>query len=76
MELRAAGINAEVWYDADGLGKQLKYAAAKGIPFALIAGPDEVASDVVTLRDLTTGEQTQIARGEIATRLCEKIADT
>ena len=74
MELRAAGINTEVWYDADGLGKQLKYAAAKAIPFALIAGPDEIAAKIVTLRDLETGEQTQIARAEIAMRVREKFA--
>ena len=74
MELRAAGINTEVWYDADGLGKQLKYAAAKAIPFALIAGPDEIAANIATLRDLETGEQTQIARAEIAMRVREKFA--
>lgn len=74
MELRAAGVNTEVWYDADGLGKQLKYAAAKAIPFALIAGPDENAAAVITLRDLNSGEQSQIARGEIIARLGEKIA--
>lgn len=73
MELRAAGINTEVWYDADGLGKQLKYAAAKGIPFAIIVGPDEAASGIVTLRDLTTGEQTQPARSEIASVLQAKL---
>jgi histidyl-tRNA synthetase len=67
--LRAAGINTEMWYDADGLGKQLKYAAAKGIPYAIIIGPDEAASNVVTLRDLTTGEQQQLAQTEIAKHL-------
>lgn len=74
MELRAAGVNAETWYDADGLGKQLKYAAAKSIPYALIAGPDELAADAVTLRDLVTGEQTRLARGKIAAHLREKFS--
>lgn len=73
IELRAAGINTEVWYDADGLGKQLKYAAAKGIPFAVIAGPDEAAANVVTLRDLATGEQIRVGRDAIAARVREKI---
>jgi histidyl-tRNA synthetase len=74
MELRAAGINAEVWYDADGLGKQLKYAAAKGIPYAILIGPDEAASNVVTLRDLTSGEQIAITREQIVNQLQKKIA--
>ncbi len=72
-DLRAAGINAQVWYDLDGLGKQLKYAAAKGIPYALIVGPDESAANAVTLRDLSTGDQQQVARGEITKVLADKL---
>jgi histidyl-tRNA synthetase len=64
--LRAAGINAELALDADGLGKQLKYAAAKAIPFALIIGPDEAAAQKATLRDLASGEQTLILQNELA----------
>src|SRR5581483_1665042 len=66
MKLRAAGINAEVWYDLDGLGRQMKYAAAKGIPFSVILGPDEAAANLVTLRDMTTGEQQQILEDDLA----------
>lgn len=73
MELRAAGINAETWYDTDGLGKQLKYAASKNIPFALIAGPDEIAASVVTLRDLGTGEQQQLSQSALVLLLQEKL---
>lgn len=63
--LRMAGISAEVWYDLEGLGKQLKYAAAKGIPFAVIVGPDESVGARATLRDLTTGEQNQVPQAEL-----------
>ncbi len=64
--LRAAGINTELALDADGLGKQLKYAAAKSIPYAIIIGPDEAAAQKATLRDLSSGEQTVVAESEIA----------
>jgi histidyl-tRNA synthetase len=64
--LRAVGINTELALDADGLGKQLKYAAAKSIPYAIIIGPDEAAAQKATLRDLSSGEQTVIAESEIA----------
>lgn len=67
--LRAAGIRTEVWYDLDGLGRQLKYAAAKGIPFAVIIGPDESASGRATLRDLGSGVQVQIPQSEIPDRV-------
>jgi len=65
-ELRAAGINTELALDTDGLGKQLKYAAAKSIPFAVILGPDENTTQKATLRDLASGEQTLVAQSELA----------
>ncbi len=71
--LRAAGINTELALDADGLGKQLKYAAAKSIPFAVILGPDEAAAQQVTLRDLSSGEQTVIAERELANAMKSKV---
>ncbi|MDE3090628.1 MAG: histidine--tRNA ligase, partial [Chloroflexota bacterium] len=71
--LRAAGINTELALDADGLGKQLKYAAAKSIPFAVIIGPDEAAAQKVTLRDLASGEQTVIAESELAEAIKAKV---
>jgi histidyl-tRNA synthetase len=72
-ELRNAGINTEVWYDRDGLGKQLKYAAAKGIPYAILLGPDEVSAGRVTLRNLITGEQETVSRAELADMLKAKL---
>jgi len=65
-ELRAAGINTELALDVEGLGKQLKYAGTKGIPFAVIVGPEEAAARQATLRDLATGEQTAVGESELA----------
>jgi histidyl-tRNA synthetase len=70
-DLRAAGINAETWLDLDGLGKQLRYAAAKGISFAVIIGPDEAAAGMATLRDLNSGAQIKVERWQIVTKLEE-----
>ena len=66
-------MRTEVWLDLDGLGKQLKYAAAKGIPYAVIIGPDEAAAGIATLRDLGTGEQKQVAQGELVGELGKRI---
>lgn len=56
--LRLNNINAEVWLDpASKLEKQLKYADQKGIPYAVIIGPDEQAANQVTLKDLTNKTQ-------------------
>lgn len=74
--LRNASINTEVWYDPDGLGKQLKYASARGIPLVVIIGPDEAAANVITLRDLSSGEQQQIPRDALAQEIMKKLRQT
>lgn len=58
-QLRAAGINTEIYLEADKLGKQIKYADKAGIPFALVMGSDEKAKGVVALKNLKTSEQIQ-----------------
>ena len=58
--IRAAGMNAEVFYDGSSLKKQFGYADKKGIPYVVIQGPDEYAKNEVTLKDMKSGEQKQI----------------
>ena len=65
-ELRAAGVRVEVYPDVDKLGKQMKYAAGKSIPFAAILGSDEIARAEVTVKNLQSGEQQSVARGQVA----------
>ncbi len=55
--LREVGIRTEVYPELDRLGKQIKTADQKEIPFVVIIGPDEVRQGVVTVRDMKTGEQ-------------------
>lgn len=69
-KLREAGINTELWLDANSkLEKQLKYADQKGIPYAIIIGLDEVSSDKVTLKDLKTQTQETIQLDEVIQKL-------
>lgn len=63
--LRAQGVPCEVWLgEPGGLGKQFKYADQRGIPYALVLGPDEIAAETVALKALGTGKQEVVpARG-------------
>jgi histidyl-tRNA synthetase len=62
-ELRAAGLKVETALDAhDKLGRQFKYADRKGIPFALVLGPDELTRGEVVVKNLRSGEQRAVAR--------------
>jgi len=68
-ELRSAGLRCELYYGADPLGTQIRYALKKGVPLLLILGPDELASAQVTLRDLRSKRQALLPRAEAAARV-------
>ncbi len=56
--LRSKNIPTEIWLDPDSkLDKQLKYADLKGIPYAVIIGPDEISSGKVTVKNLSQKTQ-------------------
>jgi histidyl-tRNA synthetase len=65
QELRAAGIPTITALQADKLGKQFREADAKGIPYAMIVGPDEIAAGTVGVKDLRTGDQRSVPRAEV-----------
>jgi histidyl-tRNA synthetase len=64
QQLRAGGLNAEVYWGTGGVGKQVKYADKLGIPYVLIAGDDEFARGKVQIKDLAAG---RVAAQKIAT---------
>ncbi len=56
-QLRDEGITTDMYPNSsDKLGKQMKYANDKQIPYVLILGPDEVKNDVVSIKNMQTGE--------------------
>ena len=60
--IRNDGINCEVYPNPNTkLDKQLKYADQKGIPWAIIIGPDEAAKGLLTLKNLKTKSQTTLS---------------
>jgi histidyl-tRNA synthetase len=63
--LRAAGIRTEGGLFEKNIKGQMKQADRCGACYALILGGDELAKQVVTLKNLTTGEQTQIALAQL-----------
>lgn len=65
-ELRSQGLRVEVYPEADKLGKQFKYAAARAIPFVTVVGDAEQASGQVTIKNLATGEQQSVPRASAA----------
>jgi histidyl-tRNA synthetase len=65
-ELRSAPARVEVYPDADKLGKQFKYASSRGICFVTVVGSNERQAGTVTVKNMESGEQTSVARADVA----------
>jgi histidyl-tRNA synthetase len=60
-ELRGAGLRVGIYLGASGkIAKQLKWANDQRARYAVLLGPREFAENVVTVRDMTSGEQHQL----------------
>jgi histidyl-tRNA synthetase len=55
--LRRDGLRVDVYPEAEKIGKQFKYADARGIRFVAVVGEQEAAQGVVAVKHLATGEQ-------------------
>ena len=61
---RQAGISAEIYPDSAKMKKQMSYADAKKIPFVAIIGESEMAEGKLTLKNMTSGEQSLVTIDE------------
>ena len=68
-ELRAAGIRAEIYPDAAKMKKQMQYANVKAVPFVALVGENEMSAGMVTLKNMTTGEQQMVPAAELLSHL-------
>ncbi|AWM12897.1 histidine--tRNA ligase [Flavobacterium sediminis] len=57
MQLRQKGLKVEMYPDNAKIGKQFQHADKRGIPFAVIAGTEEIQNGVYAVKNLVTGEQ-------------------
>ncbi len=67
--LRAAGINAEIYPESVKLKKQFDYANKKNIPYVLIIGSEEIITQTYSLKNMVTGEQSQVSVEQLIEKL-------
>jgi histidyl-tRNA synthetase len=72
--LRAAGIRADGDLSQRDLRGQLRHADRLSARFAVVIGDDELQAGVVTVREMTTGEQDTVARADLAAGLLLRLA--
>jgi histidyl-tRNA synthetase len=70
-ELRGAGLKVDVYPEADKLGKQFKYASERSVPLVVVIGEDESARGEVSIKDMRTGDQRSVKRGDVANAIRE-----
>ena len=64
-QARDAGIRAEIYPDSAKMKKQMSYANDKNIPFVAIVGENEMNEGKLTLKNMTTGEQSLVTPEEL-----------
>ncbi|OGH94576.1 MAG: histidine--tRNA ligase [Candidatus Magasanikbacteria bacterium RIFOXYD2_FULL_41_14] len=64
-QLQTAGINTEIYFEPAKLPKQFAYADKKKVKFVVICGPDEVADNAVTIKNMETGKQKTIPQAQL-----------
>ena len=65
FQARKAGIRAEIYPDSAKMKKQMSYANGKQIPFVAIVGENEMNEGKLTLKNMTTGEQSLLTAEEL-----------
>jgi len=72
-ELRSGGIRVDLYPEPDKLGKQFKYASARGLRFVAVVGDTERSAQQVTVKNMETGEQTAVPRKQVASWLAAAV---
>ncbi|MDE7010858.1 MAG: histidine--tRNA ligase [Oscillospiraceae bacterium] len=58
--LRGEGIRVQLYTEAKKFKAKMNYADKIGVPFAVFLGEDEIREDVVSCKDMVSGEQTKL----------------
>ncbi len=72
-EMRGAGIRVEVYTEEVKLGKKFVYADRLGVKWAVVLGGDEESANLVTLKNMSSGEQEKDTLAAIVNKLKEVV---
>jgi histidyl-tRNA synthetase len=64
-QLRQNCINSELYPDNTKMKKQFDYANKKNIPYVIVTGENEIAENIVLLKDMKTGEQQKLLTNDL-----------
>lgn len=65
QQLRNANVSTELYPDKAKMEKQMKYANAKGIPYVVVIGDNEMLSGKLAVKDMRSGTQEEKTFAEL-----------
>ncbi len=68
-DVRSKGVACEIYPDSVKMKRQMEYANKRAIPFVAIIGSQELESQSVTLKNMISGEQTQVAFADLVSKM-------
>jgi len=68
-ELRSQEINAQVYFDNKKIKAKIKYAERLNIKYIIIIGEEERQTNILTLKNIETGQQEKVTIEEISKRI-------
>jgi histidyl-tRNA synthetase len=72
QQLREANVSVELYPDKAKMEKQMKYANAKGIPYVVVIGDNEMLSGKLAVKDMRSGTQEEKTFAELLAFFTEK----
>jgi histidyl-tRNA synthetase len=69
--LRGAGLRVIVYPDAEKIGKQIKYADSRRIPFVALLGENEIRDNTVTVKNLAAQTQDIYQQSDAGAKILE-----
>ena len=66
-------VRSELYPDPVKIRKQMSYADSKKIPYIIIAGEDEIKSNTITIKTMSSGEQRKISLTDLDSFVNEEI---
>jgi len=71
--LRGAGLRVLVYPDPEKIGKQIKYADSRAIPFVALLGENEIRDDTVTVKNLAAQTQETWRQSDAGAKIVEAL---
>ena len=72
QKLREKGISAEIFPESAKMKKQMTYANNKNIPYVILVGENEMNKNVLSVKNMISGEQTEMSFETLIQTLLDK----